>query len=168
MARALVGLRPLSSNPSKLHRGGYPLGFGEAVRSFFNRYADFQGRSRRAEYWWVYLFNTLVVTALVLVAFLPGSINYATGEPGPIYFVLVGVIFLYMLATIIPGLALMLRRLHDVNLSGWILLGALVPLVNILVGLGLFIVCFIPGTAGPNKYGPDPKNPVGLNADIFA
>lgn len=144
------------------------MGFGEAVRSYFNRYADFQGRSRRSEYWWVYLFNMMVVLGLMIVAFLPGSINYSTGEPGVVYFILIGVLFLYMLGTLIPGLALMVRRLHDVNLSGWILLGVLVPLVNLLVGIGLFIVCFIPGTVGPNKYGPDPKNPAGANADIFA
>ncbi|MBY9066993.1 DUF805 domain-containing protein [Hyphomonas sp. WL0036] len=135
---------------------------------FFARYTDFQGRSRRSEYWWVYLFNFLVAAALLTLAFVLGGINMETGEPGALYFVFVGILFLYYLAILIPGIALMVRRLHDVNLSGWIILGALVPILNILVGLGLFIVCLIPGTAGPNKYGPDPKNPGAGSADIFA
>lgn len=144
------------------------MGFGEAVRLFFNRYTDFQGRSRRAEYWWVYLFNFIVVFVLMMLAGLLGGINPETGEVGPLYFVFIGILGLYGLATIIPGLALVVRRLHDVNLTGWILLAALVPIVNLLVGLGLFIICLIPGTAGPNKYGPDPKNPGAGNADVFA
>lgn len=135
---------------------------------FFVRYFDFEGRSRRAEYWWVSLFHLILFTFLLVLAFLPGSINYETGEPGPIYFLLVGIVALYSLGTVIPGLALIVRRLHDVNLSGWLLLALFVPLVNFFAWIGLFIVCLIPGTVGPNKYGLDPKTASLSAADIFA
>lgn len=143
------------------------VSFSDAVKMFFSRYTDFQGRSRRSEYWWVALFNFLVqMAAIVLIAIL-GMIGSSNGEPGPLAMIPMGLLVLYALATIIPSLALIVRRLHDVNLTGWILLGALVPFLNIIVGLGIFIICFIPGTVGPNKYGDDPKNPTAGAADAF-
>lgn len=143
------------------------VSFPEAVQMFFRRYTDFQGRSRRAEYWWVVLFNLIIeIVAFFLIGVL-GMIGSSNGEPGPLAFIPLGLLVLYALATIIPSLALIVRRLHDVNLSGWILLAAFIPFVNILVGIGLFIVCLIPGNVGSNKYGPDPKDPTGAAADTF-
>ncbi len=141
--------------------------FPEAVRLFFTRYIDFQGRSRRSEYWWVALFTFLVAFVLMLLASVLGGLDPSTGETGPLYFVFAGLLGLFYLATLIPSVALMIRRLHDVNLSGWLVLLCFVPIVNILAALGLLIVCFVPGTAGPNKYGPDPKGAATAAADVF-
>lgn len=102
------------------------------------KYADFEGRARRAEYWNFYLgYVILYVIAL--------AIDSVIGFP-----ILGGLLSLGLL---IPGLAAVVRRLHDTDRSGWWLLAAFVPLVNLAVLY--FLVS--EGTAGPNQYGPDPK-----------
>lgn len=148
------------------------VSFPDAVKMFFARYVDFQGRSRRSEYWWVVLFNVLVMTVLVILMLTLGGFNPDTGAMGPLGFLFAGIIGLYALAIIIPSIALFVRRLHDINQTGWIYLGLVIagfiPFINFLASIAQIVIACIPGTAGPNKYGPDPKNPGGGNADIFA
>jgi uncharacterized membrane protein YhaH (DUF805 family) len=110
------------------------------------KYAVFDGRARRKEYWFFVLFNLIV--ALVL-AFLDGMIGTFDAETG--YGVLSGV---YMLAVIIPGIAVTIRRLHDSDRSGWWWLICFIPLIGAIV---LIVFMIIDGTAGQNQYGPDPK-----------
>ncbi len=142
------------------------VSFPDAVRMFFRRYTDFQGRSRRSEYWWVQLFHIIIYFAFSILAGIFGMIGASAEQPGPLFWLFFGILMLYGIAVIIPGLALTVRRLHDVNITGWLLIGAIIPLINILVGLAIFVICFIPGTVGPNKYGPDPKG--GVAPDTFA
>lgn len=148
------------------------VSFPDAVKMFFARYTDFQGRSRRSEYWWVVLFNALVITVLAILMLTLGGFNPDTGAMGPLGFLFVGVIVLYALAIIVPSIALFVRRLHDINQTGWIYLGLVIagfiPFLNLLASIAQIVIACIPGTAGPNKYGPDPKNPGGASADIFA
>lgn len=101
------------------------------------KYAEFNGRARRSEYWYFVLFNMLIAFGLGFIAGATGSmfINY--------------LYLLYCLAVLIPGLAVAIRRMHDVNKSGWFIL---IPIYN------LILAC-TPGTAGPNQYGSDPKRP---------
>ena len=65
-----------------------------------------------------------------------------------------------------------MRRLHDINQTGWIYLGLVIagfiPFINFLASIAQIVIACIPGTVGPNKYGPDPKNPGAGNADVFA
>ena len=147
------------------------MGFGEAVKLFFTRYVDFQGRSRRAEYWWVVLFNILVFTVLGVLLLVLGGIDFDTGDMGPMGFVFIALMGLYGLAVIIPSISLFVRRLHDINQTGWIYLGLVIagfiPLLGLVASIAQIVIACIPGTAGPNKYGPDPKNPE-AGADIFA
>lgn len=116
------------------------------------RYADFSGRSRRKEYWMFFLFNLGV--ALVLNIVLGGAIlsgdegGAAMGGAGVI------VILLYVLLTFIPGLAVTVRRFHDQDKSGWMVLLALVPLVGSVI---LIVFMCLEGTRGANRFGPDPK-----------
>ncbi|MEO0467261.1 MAG: DUF805 domain-containing protein [Pseudomonadota bacterium] len=146
------------------------VSFGTAVKLFFNRYTDFQGRSQRSEYWWVQLFNLFVVGVPVALAFAIGI--GSNGEPNPIGIGLFGIVGLYVLAIIIPSIALFIRRLHDINQTGWIYLGLLVagfiPVVGLLASIAQIVIACIPGTQGPNKYGPDPKNPAAGAADVFS
>lgn len=106
------------------------------------KYGEFSGRARPAEYWWYYL-------ALVVAYF---AATLLLGEVG---------LGLLWLGTIVPTLAVTVRRLHDSNLSGWLVLGLaiglLIPVVNLLVALAAIILMCLPGTDGPNPYGPDPK-----------
>jgi len=140
------------------------VSFGEAISLFFKRYVDFQGRSRRSEYWWVQLFNMIVgvVTLAPLYgSLIPAIINETEPEIGMVSMLLAGIGFLYSLAVIIPGIALFIRRLHDINQSGWILLAlivaSIIPLIGLLAVIAMIVICVMPGTTGPNKYGPDPK-----------
>lgn len=148
------------------------VSFPDAVKMFFARYTDFQGRSRRSEYWWVALFNIIVVFVLGILLVTLGGFNPDTGAMGPLGYVFFGIIGLYGLAIIIPSIALFVRRLHDINQTGWIYLGLVIagfiPFINLLASIAQIVIACIPGTVGPNKYGPDPKNPGAANADIFA
>lgn len=112
------------------------VGFLEAVALFFSRYADFKGRSRRSEYWWVMLFNVIVSVVLVL---LPDSLAFLSS--------------LWSLAILIPSLAICIRRLHDVGKSGWWYLFILIPLVGGII----LLVQFCKDSTEDNQWGPNPK-----------
>jgi len=110
------------------------------------KYAVFDGRARRKEYWFFVLFN--IIFALVL-AFIDGMVGTFDPESG--YGVLSGI---YGLAVFIPGIAVSIRRLHDTDRSGWWILICFIPLIGAIWLLVLFV---LDGTAGQNQYGPDPK-----------
>ncbi len=112
------------------------VGFLEAVALFFSRYADFKGRSRRSEYWWVMLFNVIVSVVLVL---LPDSLAFLSS--------------LWSLAILVPSLAICIRRLHDVGKSGWWYLFILIPLVGGII----LLVQFCKDSTEDNQWGPNPK-----------
>ncbi|MEZ5953149.1 MAG: DUF805 domain-containing protein [Hyphomonas sp.] len=148
------------------------VSFPEAVKMFFKRYTDFQGRSRRSEYWWVALFNIIITAIWAVLFFGLGGMNMQTEEVSPIGMVLIGVIAIYGLAVVIPSIALFVRRLHDINQTGWIYLGlfiaSLIPVIGMLASIAQIVIACIPGTKGPNKYGPDPLDPGAGAADVFA
>ena len=137
------------------------------------RYADFQGRSRRLEYWLFALLNAIVLGVLygIIIGSLAGSVTIdpntgaATGmnPAGAGFGGIVGIIlFVWSLAVLVPLLAVTVRRLHDQDKSGWLVLLQLVPIANIV----LLVFMFLPGTPGPNKFGPDPKGGIGA-AETF-
>lgn len=103
--------------------------------SVLKNFSNFKGRARRSEYWYF-------VLAHFMVAF---TIGFLGGLLSPTVASLLSTI--YTLATLIPLVALCIRRVHDVDKSGWF---ALVPIYN-------FILAITEGTYGPNQYGPDPK-----------
>ena len=138
------------------------------------RYSDFTGRSRRMEYWMFQVFNALVLLAIGLVF---GLLGYATGSfespDGPSTFVMVvlGILVLAWLAVfLVPSIAVTVRRLHDRDMSGWWYLGAVVvgiiPFIGYIASIGFTVLMFLPGTPGPNRFGPDPKDPT--SASVFA
>ncbi len=134
------------------------MGFMDAVKLFFARYTDFNGRSRRSEYWWPVLFHTLVYVVALLLSVVLGSISELLGA-------IVGIaLLIYYVAILIPSLAVGVRRLHDRDMSGWWLLLGFVP----FAGFVLLVFFVLEGTNGPNKFGPDPKNPAGGTADVFS
>jgi uncharacterized membrane protein YhaH (DUF805 family) len=112
------------------------------------RYVDFKGRSTRSEFWSFYLLIFLVTTVCVVGGVI---IERTTQLPGnEIGFVVLN--FVYV-ATTLPWFAAMVRRLHDGDKSGWWVLAALIPFG--IVALIAFLVR--DGTAGENRFGPDPK-----------
>ena len=109
------------------------VGFPNAVKLGFQRYFDFSGRSSRAEYWWWLLFASLGgIVALI--------IDVAAGSAPTIY-------FLWAFALLIPNIAIMARRLHDINRSGWWLLLHLTGIGSILI---LIWAC-MPSKADPHE-----------------
>jgi uncharacterized membrane protein YhaH (DUF805 family) len=128
----------------------YGAGPVVAVKRFFQKYADFTGRASRSEYWWVVLANTVLYMVLGIVGFLagiPGSTTDSDGtmNPGP-GFIPFGFVFAVLLfGTIVPFLSLGARRLHDIDLSGWLQLINFVPYLG---GFVLFILSLGPKPAG--------------------
>ena len=112
----------------------------------FERYAVFEGRAGRAEYWWFFLANFLIGLVIQILAGVSDA--------------LVILSLIYSLALLIPGLAVAVRRLHDTDKSGWWILISLVPLVGIIV---LIVFLATDGDPGANQYGnPDPGLPAAV------
>ena len=110
------------------------------------KYAVFSGRARRAEYWYFVLFNIIVAIVLSLIDTLLGTFNFMQG---------VGLLSgLYSLAVLIPTLAVTVRRLHDIDRTGWWIFINLIPLIGFIV---LLVFAVTDGTPGSNRYGPNPK-----------
>jgi uncharacterized membrane protein YhaH (DUF805 family) len=110
------------------------------------KYAVFSGRARRKEYWFFFLFNVIVSIVLSVIDVTVGTYSATSG---------VGLLSgIYGLAVIIPSIAVGVRRMHDIDRTGWWLLIVFIPLIGVLV---LLVFALLPGTAGDNKYGPDPK-----------
>ena len=110
------------------------------------KYACFSGRARRQEYWLFVLFNFI---AAFVVGFIGGILAGATGVAA---FAFPGTI--YNLAVLIPGFAVLFRRLHDRGRSGWWWLIAFIPLIGWIV---LIVFCCLDSQPGDNQYGPNPK-----------
>jgi uncharacterized membrane protein YhaH (DUF805 family) len=104
------------------------------------KYAVFNGRARRKEYWMFFLFNIIITLVL-------GVVEGLVGSPG-----VVGMV--YTLAVLIPGIAVSIRRLHDTDRSGWWLLIGLIPIIGAIV---LIVFMVQDSTSGENQYGSNSK-----------
>ena len=151
------------------------MDFGTAIATFFKRYFDFEGRSSRAEYWWFFLFNYLILIAALILDIIIFGIA-AMDET---------ILFqgLWSLATFIGMISLAVRRLHDIDKTGFWLLYIYAPLlvlipsalfedlaggnfsiflivIAVLAMFALFITVFVfsllPGTKGRNRFGENP------------
>lgn len=113
------------------------MDFVQAVRSGFQNYVGFDGRASRSEYW----YWTLFVIVATIVA---GAMDAVAG-----FGVLSGIV---SIGLFLPGVAVAFRRIHDLNQTAWWLLLSLTG-----IGALFFLIWFcFPGTAGPNRFGPDP------------
>ncbi len=120
-----------------------PDSFQGAVLTCLAKYATFDGRARRPEYWWFVLF---AVGAQIVLSMIDGVIWGAVfGMWG-----MSPLSWLFGLAVIVPGLAVTVRRLHDIDKSAWWLLIVLVPMVGSIV---LLVFMCLPGTQGRNRFG---------------
>lgn len=110
------------------------------------KYATFRGRSQRSEYWFFFLFYLLIAFALAVLDVLFGTFSESEG---------IGLFSgLFMLAMLLPSLAVGVRRLHDIGRTGWWLLIAFVPIVGPIV---LIVFAVRDSEPGTNAYGPNPK-----------
>ena len=124
----------------------------------WRKYAEFDGRSRRREYWMFMLFNVLVI---ILLAALAGAGMAISQDNGPYLFVPVGI---YGLAAVIPSLAVATRRFHDIGKSGWMLLLlialGIIPIVGFITSVIQIVLVCQDSVPGANQYGPNPKFPL--------
>lgn len=110
------------------------------------KYATFSGRAQRVEYWYFFLFYTLIIIALAIVDLLFGTFDARQG---------IGLFSgIFVLATALPSVAVGVRRLHDIGRSGWWLLITFVPLIGVI---WLLIYTARDGEPGDNEYGANPK-----------
>jgi len=162
------------------------LDFGEAVRRFYGNYANSEGRAQRSAYWWVQLYQIIIYAVLIIVVFMADggdqlvkiigealngnsdpelTQDFSLGRSGVFAIFL---IVCFALANFLPNIMLSIRRFHDLSQTGWLVLLFFVvgqiPLIGLFSGLANLIWFILPGTVGPNKYGPDPLGP---NTDIF-
>ncbi len=121
------------------------VSFGEALPLFFKNYAAFQGRSSRGAYWWAALAVVLISIAIAIVdaILFSGFVRTSNGN-GPIS-------ILFSLVTLVPGIAIGVRRLHDIGRSGWWVLIALT-----VIGVLLLLYWYVqPGQRQDNQFGQD-------------
>lgn len=106
----------------------------------FENYANFDGRARRKEFWMFTLVNAIISIVLAIIDMISG-LTFGEAQIGILRLI-------YSLVVLIPGIAVGIRRMHDVGKSGWY---SIIPIYN-------FILACTEGDKGVNVYGPDPKN----------
>jgi len=135
----------------------------ESMLMPLRRYAEFGGRSGRKEYWMFFLLCMIVymVPTILLVTGMTQS-AMTPGAGSGLVAIAFGLFGLFALAVFIPTIAVQVRRFHDQDKSGWMLLLAFIPYLG---GLIVLIFMCLEGTRGPNRFGPDPRDP--YNANVF-
>ena len=133
--------------------------FGEAIKRYFQRYAQFRGYASRSEFWWVALFNGLIGVGLYFLLFIFLAMSEASGSSGDdmgtgtvIGMIVISLLFFaYAIATFVPNLALTVRRLHDVGKSGawWF-----IQLIPFGVGAIWFLI-LMASESRPDLYRPE-------------
>jgi uncharacterized membrane protein YhaH (DUF805 family) len=120
--------------PFRTRKIGKSVNFSKAVKSFWSHYARFTGRSRRSEYWFIQLFLVLtnIAVGVIDLILMDGDVD----------------------RFIVPALAVLVRRLHDIGRSGWWALIGFVPIVGAIV---LLVFTVSDSAPGENKYGLSPK-----------
>jgi uncharacterized membrane protein YhaH (DUF805 family) len=110
----------------------------ENYLSVLQKYAVFEGRASRKEFWMFYLFNLIANVILWILSLIGlGFLSY-----------------IYALFILVPSLAVGVRRLHDINKSGWWMFIAFIPIIG---AIWLIILWAMEGTGGPNNYGSEPS-----------
>lgn len=126
----------------------------ETILLPWRRYADFQGRSTRTEFW---LWQISVIVALLVLAGIPMALaggQQALADPGGAGLLLLIPAVIFVFAALVPSIAVFVRRLHDSDKTGWLFLLSMIPYIGWIFTL---IFGFWPGTKGDNRFGPDPR-----------
>ncbi len=144
------------SEPGRLPAGGLtppfaylqggPVGFGEAIKQGFSNGFVYRGRASRSAYWWFNLFVLIAAFVMEVIAFIPLAMN--SGLAGVILLVITLIVIIYLNLVL---LALLVRRLHDIDKSGWWVFIGLVPFAGPVI---LLIFTVLEGTPELNRYQP--------------
>ena len=142
----------VEGTPQMTGRPTEQIGFVDAAKkALMHNYANFNGRASRSEYWWFFLFGFLAVIPAMILDGLTGIVLIDAGAGisyGPFY-ILTG------MGILLPGISVMVRRLHDSGRSGWWYFIGLVPCVGIII---LLVFLIQDGQPHPNDYGEVPTN----------
>ena len=112
------------------------MNFIESIQTCYKKFFDFSGRASKSEYWWFQLYNAIIY---VLTFVFQGDLTLLFS--------------IVVIANIIPNYAAAVRRIHDSDKSGWMVLIAVIP----LIGLYIFVLLLQDGSKGKNRFGPKPK-----------
>lgn len=115
-----------ATDPGDLTLPLYGATFGQALSRFFRSYARFSGRASRSEFWWVML-------TLGIVAVVCGMLAGAAEEDSTLGLTFLVILLILTLACAVPGWALLVRRLHDADLSGWLSLLTVLPYIGFVI-----------------------------------
>jgi uncharacterized membrane protein YhaH (DUF805 family) len=126
--------------------------FGAAVKAFWKNYAVFSGRARRSEYWWAVLFLLAVSFPIALIDTVVFFDTVAQTGSGPLS-------ILFLLVILLPSISLLVRRFHDVGLSGWFVLLTFIPFAGAVFA---FVVAVLDSQRGDNRFGESAKYPGSL------
>ena len=118
------------------------MGFGEAVSTCFKKSVVWEGRASRAEYWWFYLATILIIIAASIIDQIIGT---------AVFYIIA------LIVLILPSIAVLIRRLHDTDRTGWWYWIQLLPLIGLIV---ILVFMLSGGDEGDNKYGPNPYGSV--------
>ncbi|MBR0413856.1 MAG: DUF805 domain-containing protein [Clostridia bacterium] len=125
--------------------------FGECIKLFFKNYVNFSGRSRRAEYWYIFLFQMIISTVL---SALSSILAYVTNGNYVVSIIMIVLTYGWLLAIVIPDLALSFRRMHDIGKSGGYVFFGLIPIVGTIL---VIVWSATDSNPAPNQYGYSPK-----------
>ena len=140
MRHDLVGA---SDTTYTIKAGLLPVEVKYLLDPLVKHYADFSGRANRKQFW---LYALWLCVVYIVIGILSAALGEKAGN---------AVIVLVWLALIVPNLAMIVRRLHDTDRSGWWVLISFLPLIG---GLILFVFEVLPGTPGENRFGSQPQN----------
>jgi uncharacterized membrane protein YhaH (DUF805 family) len=112
------------------------MNFVESIQTCYKKFFDFSGRASKSEYWWFQLYNAIIY---VLSFVFQGD--------------LVLLFSILIIVNLIPVYAVGVRRIHDSDKSGWLVLISLIP----LIGLYIFVLLLQDGSKGKNRFGIKPK-----------
>lgn len=126
--------------------------WGYFWRGLTGNYFNFAGRARRKEYWGYCLFWTIALLAIVGIGIF-ADVEMGNLDSAEMPAVTVGLFGVFLLGTFLPGLGMIVRRLHDIGLPGWLCLVMLIPSIG---GLIILVFALIPTQARENQWGPVP------------
>lgn len=139
-------MMPMQANPAP--------SFIDCIKLFFKNYTNFSGRSRRAEYWYVVLFNAAVSFGISIFSSILTAIFRGSDAVQVISIIFSVITIIWELACLVPSLALCVRRLHDIGKGGIYLLFILIPIAGPIILLVWYTKDSIPT---PNEFGESPK-----------
>lgn len=146
------------------------MGFKEAMNTVLRqKYATFEGRAARSEFWWFYLGFLLMAAFCGVIIYL--GFDQETQQMGSLGYLGIGLFGIVFIGCIIPWIAVTIRRFHDRDMSGWWVLGffliGFIPVVGGIAGIVQLVILCLKGTTGENRFGQDPL--LGSsNPDVFS